>query len=42
MTVGWTSLEANETFYGSDQYVEGGISTGEPGTITICTGETDQ
>ena len=33
MTVGWTSLEANETFYGSDQYVEGGISTGEPGTI---------
>ena len=42
MTVGWTSLEANETFYGSDQYVEGGISTGDPGTITICTGETDQ
>ena len=42
LAVGWTSLEANETFYGSDQYVEGGISTGEPGTITICTGETDQ
>ena len=38
MTVGWTSLEANETFYGSDQYVEGGISTGDPAVITICTG----
>ena len=41
MTAGWTSLEANETFYGSEAYVEGGISTGEPGTITICTGEFD-
>tara|TARA_B110001452_G_C15236345_1_gene428038 strand:+ start:432 stop:3353 length:2922 start_codon:yes stop_codon:yes gene_type:complete len=41
MTAGWTSLEANETFYGSDAYVEGGISTGEPGTVTICTGEFD-
>ncbi len=41
MTVGWTSLEFNETYYGSDAYVTGGKSTGEPGTITICTGEFD-
>ena len=41
MTAGWTSLEANETFFGSDAYVEGGISTGEPIPITICTGEVD-
>ena len=39
MTAGWTALEANETFYGSDAYVEGGISTGDPIHITICTGE---
>ena len=38
-TAGWTSLEANETFYGSAEFVEGGISTGEPIKITICTGE---
>lgn len=41
MTAGWTALEANETFYGSDAYVEGGISTGDPIHITICTGEVD-
>ena len=41
MTAGWTSLEANETFFGSDMYVDGGISTGEPIVITICTGEVD-
>lgn len=41
MTAGWTSLESNETYFGSSEYVEGGISTGEPGTITICTGEAD-
>ena len=41
MTEGWTSLEANETFYGSAAYVEGGKSTGDPIKITICTGETD-
>jgi len=41
MTAGWTSLEANETFFGSAAYVEGGISTGDPSTITICTGEVD-
>ena len=41
MTGGWTSLEANETFFGSDMYVEGGISTGDPVAITICTGEVD-
>ena len=41
MTVGWTSLESNETYYGSSAYVEGGISTGNPALITICTGETD-
>ena len=41
MTAGWVSLEANETFYGSDAYVAGGISTGEPTKITICTGEVD-
>ena len=41
MTSGWTSLEANETFFGSAAYVEGGISTGDPSTITICTGEVD-
>ena len=40
-TAGWTSLEANETFYGSAEFVEGGISTGEPIKITICTGEVD-
>ena len=40
-TAGWTSLEANETFYGSAEFVEGGISTGEPVKITICTGEVD-
>ena len=28
MTAGWTSLEANETFFGSAAYVDGGISTG--------------
>jgi hypothetical protein len=41
MTLGWTSLEYNETYYGSDAYVPGGKSTGEPGTVTICTGEFD-
>ena len=41
MTGGWTSLEANETFFGSDLYVDGGISTGDPVAITICTGEVD-
>ncbi|RJU84881.1 MAG: hypothetical protein DWC02_07460 [Candidatus Poseidoniales archaeon] len=41
MTAGWTSLEANETFFGSDMYVDGGISTGDPALITICTGEVD-
>ena len=41
MTGGWTSLEANETFFGSDMYVDGGISTGDPVAITICTGEVD-
>ena len=41
MTAGWTSLEANETFFGSAAYVEGGISTGDPAKITICTGEAD-
>lgn len=41
MTAGWTSLESNETYFGSSEYVEGGISTGEPGTITICTGEAE-
>ena len=40
-TAGWTSLEANETFYGSAEFVEGGISTGDPIKITICTGEVD-
>ena len=40
-TAGWTSLEANETFFGSDEFVEGGISTGDPVKITICTGEVD-
>ena len=40
-TAGWTSLEANETFYGSSEFVEGGISTGDPIKITICTGEVD-
>ena len=41
MTAGWTSLEFNETYFGSSSYVEGGISTGEPSLITICTGEVD-
>ena len=41
MTAGWTSLEANETFYGSAEYVEGGISTGDPPFVTVCTGESD-
>ena len=41
MTAGWTSLESNETYFGSDLYVDGGISTGDPSTITICTGEAD-
>tara|TARA_B100000700_G_scaffold324797_1_gene431874 strand:- start:2629 stop:5517 length:2889 start_codon:yes stop_codon:yes gene_type:complete len=41
MTEGWTSLESNETYFGSDLYVDGGISTGDPAKITICTGEVD-
>ena len=41
MTEGWTSLESNETYFGSDLYVDGGISTGAPAKITICTGEVD-
>lgn len=44
MTAGWTSLESNETYFGSSAYVEGGIPTGdpdEPYLITICTGEFD-
>ena len=44
MTAGWTSLESNETYFGSSAYVEGGILTGnpdEPYLITICTGEFD-
>ena len=41
MTGGWTSLESNETFFGSDKYVDGGKSTGDPALITICTGEVD-
>ena len=36
MSVGWISLEANRTYYGS-----GGISTGDGTIITICTGESD-
>ncbi len=34
MSVGWSKLETNETYYSS-----GGISTGNATTITICTGE---
>ena len=41
MTAGWTSLEANETFYGSGDHMEGGKSTGDPALVTICTGEVD-
>ena len=41
MTEGWTSLEANETFYGSSEFIEGGKSTGDPIKITICSGETN-
>ena len=44
MTAGWTSLESNETYFGSSTYVDGGIPTGDPDTpflITICTGEFD-
>ena len=44
MTAGWTSLESNETYFGSSEFVEGGIPTGDidkPYLITICTGETD-
>ncbi len=44
MTAGWTSLESNETYFGSSAYVEGGIPTGDPDKpllITICTGEND-
>lgn len=41
MTAGWTSLEANETYFGSAEYVVGGISTGDPAIITICTGEAE-
>lgn len=44
MTAGWTSLESNETYFGSSAYVDGGIPTGDPDTpflITICTGEFD-
>jgi hypothetical protein len=36
MSVGWTSLESNKTYYGS-----GGISTGDATEYTICTGEVD-
>ncbi|MDP6870238.1 MAG: hypothetical protein QGI21_05650 [Candidatus Poseidoniaceae archaeon] len=36
MSVGWTSLESNKTYYGS-----GGISTGDGTIVTICTGESD-
>ena len=36
MSVGWTSLESNKTYYGS-----GGISTGDGTEYTICTGEVD-
>ncbi len=41
MTEGWTSLESNETYFGSAQYVDGGKSTGAPAILTICTGESD-
>ena len=44
MTAGWTSLESNETYFGSSEFVEGGIATGDPDKpylITMCTGETD-
>lgn len=41
MTAGWTSLESNETYFGSAAYVEGGISTGDPAIITMCTGEAE-
>jgi hypothetical protein len=44
MTAGWTSLESNETYFGSSEFVEGGIPTGDPDKpylITMCTGETD-
>ncbi len=34
MSVGWSKLETNETYYSS-----GGISTGNATTITICTGK---
>ena len=36
MTVGWTSLESNATYYGS-----GGIVASTGTTYTICTGESD-
>ena len=34
MTVGWTSLESNETYFGS-----GGIANGDGTNYTMCTGE---
>jgi hypothetical protein len=34
MTVGWASLETNETYYGSD-----GVLNGDGTSYTICTGE---
>ena len=36
MSVGWASLETNETYFGSN-----GISTGNATQYTICTGEVD-
>ena len=36
MSVGWTSLESNATYYGS-----GGIQNSDGTTYTICTGESD-
>ena len=36
MTVGWTSLESNETYFGSN-----GIANGDGTNYTMCTGEVD-
>jgi hypothetical protein len=36
MSVGWTSLESNKTYFGS-----GGVSNGDGTIYTICTGEVD-
>ena len=35
-SVGWTSLETNETYYGSD-----GVANGDGTNYTMCTGEVD-